>query len=683
MIELEQYRPARDLLEAELDDNSSIAWHSAYCDVLCRMHNQSLAKKRIQMVLTRLGLPYDTEALEAPVITDNKIRIIAAHLVSKLAELAYDFGEYVMASAEAKRAIALALPDDNRFLSGAYLLLARSQMEEEQYDLAILAGNKAIDCATAFYGEDVHIQVAKIRVAYAYLLLDGPDREKRRVVADKVKAELEKLAENNHVEAIERLAWAYDHGVFVEFNEKFAKHKAFALYEQAAQQGHVKASLHLAGLYQAEKVPATHCSRYEYRIRAHDYLKRVADTSFHAQYELADMIASGQGRAEKMSKQTRLESSFTYYQNAAMSGLAVAEYALGRCYLTDQLPESMLLEQQYRLAQASTWLDKAKAQGNINAARLLVLMHWVTADEAFKKETYWQIVCWLFDDARPALHFAAQHGYVEGIQALVDTGIVVNQKQLGTGERPLHDAAYYGSLSAYQVLVAHGATLTVRSNNGRSALHYAAQGGHPDILAALLSSGLDVNAAAADGQRALHIAAGTGKLSAYQVLVAHGAALTVPANNGWSALHYAADGGHPDILAALLSSGLGECQRPMARGCAFWQAVRLPGAGSPWDRADGTGMAGALHYAAQGGHPDILAALLSSGLDVNAAAADGKRALHIAALSGHLSAYQVLVAHGAATLTVQANNRLERPALCGSRRPSRYTGCPAVGQVLM
>ena len=122
------------------------------------------------------------------------MRVIAAHLVSKLAELAYDFGEYAMASTEIKRAIALALPDDNRFLSGAYLLLARSQMKEKQYDLAILAGDKAIDCATAFYGEDVHIQVAEIRVAYAYLLLDGPNREKRCVVADKVKADLEKLA---------------------------------------------------------------------------------------------------------------------------------------------------------------------------------------------------------------------------------------------------------------------------------------------------------------------------------------------------------------------------------------------------------------------------------------------------------------------------------------------------------
>ena len=91
-MELEQYRPARDLLEAELDDNSSIAWHSAYCDVLCRMHNPSLAKEHIQRVLKRMGLPSDTKALEAPIITDNKMRVIAAHLASKLAELAYDFG---------------------------------------------------------------------------------------------------------------------------------------------------------------------------------------------------------------------------------------------------------------------------------------------------------------------------------------------------------------------------------------------------------------------------------------------------------------------------------------------------------------------------------------------------------------------------------------------------------------
>ena len=46
-------------------------------------------------------------------------------------------------------------------------------------------------------------------------------------------------------------------------------------------------------------------------------------------------------------------------------------------------------------------------------------------------------------------------------------------------------AALSGHLSAYQVLVAHGAALTVQDNDGWSALHYAAQGGHPDILAAL------------------------------------------------------------------------------------------------------------------------------------------------------------------------------------------------------
>jgi ankyrin repeat protein len=64
-------------------------------------------------------------------------------------------------------------------------------------------------------------------------------------------------------------------------------------------------------------------------------------------------------------------------------------------------------------------------------------------------------------------------------------------------------ASQAGHLDVVQALLAKGAEVNAKANNGGTALMLASLAGHPDVVQALLAQGADVNAKTSGGVTAL------------------------------------------------------------------------------------------------------------------------------------------------------------------------------------
>ncbi len=161
-------------------------------------------------------------------------------------------------------------------------------------------------------------------------------------------------------------------------------------------------------------------------------------------------------------------------------------------------------------------------------------------------------------------------GSKEMVALLLDRGASLEHRARGSQQTALISAAGAGALELVELLLAAGARARVK---GYSPLHAAAGQGNPRIVARLLEAGAPVDAWSHDGigkRTPLGSAAAAGEVEAARLLLAAGASSSRRDETfgddedenywcygGYTPMHYAAEGGHYELLKLLLREGDG------------------------------------------------------------------------------------------------------------------------------
>lgn len=185
-----------------------------------------------------------------------------------------------------------------------------------------------------------------------------------------------------------------------------------------------------------------------------------------------------------------------------------------------------------------------------------------------------------------------------------------------------------------RLLAADPGLVHVSDEYRKTPLHWAAELDRSEVAQMLLDSGADLEAATSWDATALDWAATMGSTKVAELLLARGA---IGMN-----LVVAASLGKLDLVRAFLDSG------------ASLASLIKPAPAEPDDHwvADSARMQGdvishVFYCACRNGHTAVAALLLERGASINAKGVFGGTALHWAAINGHESTVEFLVAHGA------------------------------------
>jgi ankyrin repeat protein len=165
------------------------------------------------------------------------------------------------------------------------------------------------------------------------------------------------------------------------------------------------------------------------------------------------------------------------------------------------------------------------------------------------------------------LHLAAEHDQPEVAELLLGAGADI-EAWTSWGATPLQWAGVAGSRRAGDVLLAHGARLTLATAAGlglldevrrmsddgavSAAFVLACRNGHTDVARLLLDRGADVNARGFFSATALHWAAIEGHAGTVRFLLENGADPSLrDAQFDADALGWAREGGHEPVVALL------------------------------------------------------------------------------------------------------------------------------------
>ena len=148
------------------------------------------------------------------------------------------------------------------------------------------------------------------------------------------------------------------------------------------------------------------------------------------------------------------------------------------------------------------------------------------------------------------LHEAVKNQDETQIEALLAKGADVNAKD-ENGRTPLYMS---GSKYVAEVLLARGADVHARDENGQTPLHWAARR-NPGAAEVLLARGAEINAKDNKGISPLHVTAFSDRQDIAEVLLARGADVHARNENGQTPLHVTAFSGARSVAELLLAKG--------------------------------------------------------------------------------------------------------------------------------
>ena len=232
------------------------------------------------------------------------------------------------------------------------------------------------------------------------------------------------------------------------------------------------------------------------------------------------------------------------------------------------------------------------------------------------------------------------------LRALIARRVDVNAAHAGM--TPLLAAtrdSWHGRPEAVMTLLANGADPRAADADGNTALHHAARSSDPGVAALLRDAAAELDVANAEGITPLGMACAVGNWRLARFLLERGAKPGVP-------------GAVPALLAA---AGTEEDDAAGVQ-LLLKHKARV-------DARDAQGRS-ALHEAALAGHPDIVAALLAAGADVHARDQQQRTPWLEAARGGRLAVLERLQAARPQVDAVDADGRNALALACSADAPS-------------
>jgi ankyrin repeat protein len=146
-----------------------------------------------------------------------------------------------------------------------------------------------------------------------------------------------------------------------------------------------------------------------------------------------------------------------------------------------------------------------------------------------------------------SIHKAAEEGNIEAVKQHLATGTYVDRKNQDE-KSPLFYAAKFGHKEIVELLIAKGADVNPKDDDGYT-LKNAASEGHKEIVELLIANGADVNAYPKGGSTPLMNAANK---EIAELLIDNGADVNAVISFGWTPLHLVDD---LEIARLLISKG--------------------------------------------------------------------------------------------------------------------------------
>ena len=277
-------------------------------------------------------------------------------------------------------------------------------------------------------------------------------------------------------------------------------------------------------------------------------------------------------------------------------------------------------------------------------------------------------VCATNDKGTTCLMIAAHHERTETVRYLVGLPEVDVHAENDPCCTALHYAALHWSGEVAQVLIAAGADIEAKDDQGVTPLHYACEDGKPskavmltqgqvyvpppNVVQVLIDAGADIEAKDDMGGTPLFVASDRGMCMLAKILVKAGADACGTDNTGTTCLTLAAMSGHTETVRYLV--GL--------KGVDVNHVLAMAFSGT------------ALFLAVEGGHREVVQILIDAGADIEARTSTGLTPLHYACGLGELAVVKVLLEAGADVCATDSEGAtsLMRSAANGHTETARY-----------
>ena len=158
------------------------------------------------------------------------------------------------------------------------------------------------------------------------------------------------------------------------------------------------------------------------------------------------------------------------------------------------------------------------------------------------------------------LFWAAEHGNVPAVRALLESGVDVNKVLNRDNSTALYVAAFCGHAALARALIEKGADVNKAASQGTlsgnplhnvTPVYQAAEKGHTHVVMELIKAGADVNLATSGGFTPLYIAAQKGHEGCVALLIQAGADVRKASKSGCTPLKIATDMKREKIVTLL------------------------------------------------------------------------------------------------------------------------------------